>query len=400
MNRDTGLALFLSGGVLSALLALPLITPILPSPVQPQPMLLAPMMDLTPCLLSESEASPQPTAPQGLLKNCNGPQGSAADWVQATLSPLTPLAQAQPTWSWGYTLKVPLLNFVQQSPSGWQIDTKAIDKVVRTIEQTGKPLVLYLFSTHFSTDAPAEKVLAQNPDNLSFTRDGPMAIDRYYGQPLYPWSVARLDNPITALREDVIRALNERLCARPESVRRHIQAITLLGEVHHLFPRFESGMGFASPYRVSDYSPASEAAFQRFLQRRHGSLAQFNQSMGSAHARWQDVRPPSKDIRVEKLQHFHEHLDSFASGLLPLTGWVHVPQASQVAQVHVFINGRLRAKTPVRLDRQDVLAAKPEFGRANVGWRHDLDFSQWPPGIHRIDLGLSLVLRSIKTNTY
>jgi hypothetical protein len=47
-----------------------------------------------------------------------------------------------------------------------------------------------------------------------------------------------------------------------------------------------------------------------------------------------------------------------------------------------------------------VLAAKPEFGRANVGWRHDLDFSQWPPGIHRIDLGLSLVLRSIKTNTY
>lgn len=390
MNRATGLALFLSGGVLSALLALPLITPILPSPSQPRPMLLAPMMDLTPCLLSETESGPPLTAPQGLLKNCLGPQGSAADWVNATLSTLTPSATAQPNWSWGYTLKVPLLNFVQPGPSGWQVDTQALDKVVRTIEQTGKPLVLYLFSTHFSTGAPAEKALAQNSDNLSFTRDGPMAIDRYYGQPLYPWSVARLDNPITALREDVIRALNERLCARPESVRRHIQAITLLGEVHHLFPQFENGMGFASPYRVSDYSPASEAAFQRFLERRHGSLAQFNQSMGSAHARWQDVRPPSKDIRVEKLQHFHEHQDSFASGLLPLTGWVHAPESAQVAQVHVFINGRLRAKTPVRLDRQDVLAAKPEFGRANVGWRHDLDFSQWPPGIHRIDLGLSL----------
>jgi hypothetical protein len=246
MNRDTGLALFLSGGVLSALLALPLITPILPSPSQPRAMLLAPMMDLTPCLLSESEASPQPTAPQGLLKNCNGPQGSAADWVQATLSTLTPsapLASVQPNWSWGYTLKVPLLNFVHPGPNGWQDDTQALDKVVHTIEQTGKPLVLYLFSTHFSTDAPAEKVLAQNPDNLSFTRDGPMAIDRYYGQPLYPWSVARLDNPITALREDVIRALNERLCARPESVRRHIQAITLLGEVHHLFPSLRKRHG-------------------------------------------------------------------------------------------------------------------------------------------------------------
>jgi hypothetical protein len=393
MNRASDLAFFVSGCVLSGLLALPWLIPILPSASQSRPMLLAPMMNLTPCLLSEAESGPPLTATPDLLKNCLGPQGSAADWVHATLSPLTPLvplASAQPNWSWGYTLKVPLLNFVYPGPNGWQVDTQALDKVVRTIEQTGKPLVLYLFSTHFSTGAPAEKALAQNSDNLSFTRDGPMAIDRYYGQPLYPWSVARLDNPITSLREDVIRALNERLCARPVSVRRNIQAITLLGEVHHLFPYFENGMDFASPYRVSDYSPESVTAFQRFLQRRHVSLKHFNQVMGYKHASWGEVRPPSKDIRTEKLENFLEHQDSFASGLLPLTGWVHVPQATQVAKVHIFVNGRLNAKTPVSLNRQDVLAAKPEFGQANVGWRHDLDFSRWSPGIHRIDLGLSL----------
>jgi hypothetical protein len=389
MNRAEGLAFSLSGCVLLVLLVLPWFTPILPSPVQPQPMLLAPMMDLTPCLLSESEASPQPAAPQGLLENCRGPQGSAADWVQATLSPLTPLAQAQPTWSWGYTLKVPLLNFVQQSPSGWQVDTKAIDKVVRTIEQTGKPLVLYLFSTHFSVNAPAEAELAKNPDNLAHTRDGPMPIDRYYGQPVYPWSVARLDNPITQVRETVIQALQERICAQPASVRQHIQAITLLGEVHHLYPAFESGMGFDGPYRISDYSAHSKSAFLSYLQGRYGTLDQLNKAMGSHFAQWSDITPPSKDIRQEKLQHFFEHLDSFASGRLPLTGWVQVPASGPLSRVHVFVNGRLSAQTPVSLSRQDVLEAKPELGHANVGWRHDLDFSKWPSGIHRIDLALS-----------
>jgi hypothetical protein len=359
-------------------------------------MLLAPMMDLTPCLLSESESGRQPTAPQGVLKNCLGPQGSAADWVNATLATLHPPSAPPATWALGYTLKVPLLNFVIPSPNGWQVDTTALDKVVQTIEQTGKPLVLYLFSTHFSVNAQAEALLAQNPDNLAHTRDGAMPIDRYYGQPIYPWSVARLDNPITNTRETVIRALQERLCARPASVRQHIQAITLLGEVHHLFPAFESGMGFSGPYRVSDYSASSQTAFQAFLQQRHGSMARLNQVLGSQFAQWTDILPPGKDIRQEKLQHFFEHQDSFASGRLPLTGWVHLPSATgpdtsttaATTQVHVFVNGRFIAQTPVTLSRQDVLAAKPELGHANVGWRYDLDYSTWPSGVHRIDLAV------------
>lgn len=396
MNRTTCLAFSISGCVLFALLALPWLTPMLPRPVQPRPMLLAPMMDLTPCLLSESEFSPQLTAPQGLLENCRGPQGSAADWVNATLSTLHPPSAPLTTWTLGYTLKVPLLNFVIPSSNGWQIDTTALDKVVQTIEQTGKPLVLYLFSTHFSVNAQAEALLAQNPDNLAHTRDGAMPIDRYYGQPIYPWSVARLDNPITNTRETVIRALQERLCARPASVRQHIQAITLLGEVHHLFPAFESGMGFSGPYRVSDYSASSKIAFQAFLQQRHGSMARLNQLLGSQFAQWTDIRPPAKDIRQEKLIDFFDHQDSFASGRLPLTGWVHLPSATAPdpsttdpsTQVHVFVNGRFIAQTPVALSRQDVLAAKPELSHANVGWRYDLDFSTWPSGVHRIDLAV------------
>ena len=389
------LAFSLASVVLATLLVWPFASSVWTTWSKRPPLLLAPMMDLTPCLLSDGQAAQDPTS-EGSLKNCRGPQGSAAEWVHATLSTLHPPSSPSTAWTLGYTLKVPLLHFVTPSPKGWQVDTTALDKVVQTIEQTGKPLVLYMFSTHFSVDAPAETLLAQNPDNQAHTRDGVMPVDTYYGQPIYPWSVARTDNPITSARETVIRALQERLCARPASVRQHIQAITLLGEVHHLFPAFESGMGFSGSYRVSDYSASSQSAFQAFLQQRHGSVARFNKALGSQFAQWTDILPPAKDIRQEKLQHFFEHQDSFASGRLPLTGWVHLPSGSTSdtsttapsTQVHVFVNGRLVAQTPVALSRQDVLTAKPELGHANVGWRHDLDYSTWPSGVHRIDLAV------------
>ena len=39
----------------------------------------------------------------------------------------------------------------------------------------------------------------------------------------------------------------------------------MLGELHHLFPNFQAGMGFGDKYLVSDYSPASVEGFRAFL---------------------------------------------------------------------------------------------------------------------------------------
>ena len=119
-------------------------------------------------------------------------------------------------------------------------------------------------------------------------------------------------------------------------------------------------------------------------------IAKLNRVLGSDYASFGEVLPPARDIRTEPLKRFTEHIDSFAHGSLPIAGWAHVPQASANAPawVHVYRNGMFIGKTPVSQGRQDVLAARPELGDANTGWRLDMDFRRLPTGLHRIDVFL------------
>jgi len=106
--------------------------------------------------------------------------------------------------------------------------------------------------------------------------------------------------------------------------------------------------------------------------------------IGSNYPDFSAVQPPSKNIRSDKLTHFQEHIDSFAAGVIPVTGWIFAPTGAGV--VKIYLNGKYLSDAPVHLGRQDVRAAHPEFKTADVGWRYDLDFSPLPAGIHQIDL--------------
>lgn len=349
------------------------------------PFFLAPMMDLDGCLLAR-----QPTPVAGhapWLNRCSGPNASAAHLVESTLQALQPDQARAHSWQLGYTLKVSLLALLQPDQNNWRVNLEVIDKLVQTIHDSPRPLILYLFSTHFGADAPIEPVLARNPDNLGQTPAGPLPIDRYYGQVVYPWSVARTDNDITRYRAQVIDALLHKLCQLPANARSRIKGVTLLGEVHHLFPDFESGMGFDKPYSVTDYSATSVADFRQYLRARYSGIEVLNQQLGSRYPSFDSIMPPAKDIRHQPLARFEEHLDAFADGHLPISGWVHVQGVAAV--VKVYLNGALVADAPVHLGRQDVRVAHPEFSTADVGWRHDLDFSKLAPGVYRIDLALS-----------
>lgn len=341
-------------------------------------MVLAPMMDLTPCLLAtEATALTQPCI-----------HGSAAAWVKATLAPL----ENNANWTWGYTLKVPLLQFLvpnaKSDALAWEVNSQAIERVAQTIRDTDKPVIVYLFANHFSTGAPIEKKLSLDANNLAFSPLGPMPVDSYYGEPLYPWSISSTNNDITRYREKVIHALTQQLCDMPSGVVQRIRGMTLLGEVHQMFLQFESGMGFEGPFLAGDYSPASTTGFRQYLQARFKSLHAFNQAMQSQYTQWSEVLPPSKDIRRTPLTRYQEHIDSFSFGSLPVTGWVHVPHAKRPPSVQVYLNGSLTGQAAVQLGRQDVRAAHPEFPTADVGWRYDLDFRKLPAGTHRIDLVL------------
>lgn len=351
------------------------------------PMLLAPMIGvIDSCVMAQPSAVTQDLA--GLQATCTGLDGSAAALVESTLSALQPHGKSLGAYPLGYTLPVPLLQLFRPSADGWAIDHEPVERLVRTVRDTDRPLILYLFSTHFSTDAPLEKALATDPANLAQTRDGPLAQGRYYDAPLNNWSFANTQTELTARRVQAAKALLNALCQLPAEDIAKIRGVTLLGELHHLFPDFEAGMGFSTPYRVTDYSPQSSESFRKFLKKEFLRIEQLNRVLGTDYTSFEEIQPPSRDIRTEPLRRFAEHIDSFAHGTLPVAGWVYLkqPAGAPSAWVHVYRNGTFVGKTQVNQGRQDVLAAKPEFGDTNTGWRLDLDFRRLPTGLHRIDV--------------
>ncbi|TCP11641.1 hypothetical protein [Simplicispira metamorpha] len=365
------------------------------------PMLLAPMFGTFDTCIATPTATPSAgvgnaatartqDGARTLAETCTGPNGSAAALVESTLSALQPPERAQGPYPLGYTLAVPLLQLFRATEQGWALDTERIQRLARTVRDTQRPLILYLFSTHFATDAPLEKALATDPANLAQTRDGPMPTSQYYGAPLYNWTLARTDTPLSAYRVQATQALLTEMCRLPAQDIAKIRGVTLLGELHHLFPDFESGMGFGGSYRVTDYSPASVAGFQQFLRQEFQHIDRLNRRLGANYATFTEVQPPSRDIRTEPLQRYTEHIDSFAHGSLPIAGWAFAPRPAGAppAWVHVYRNGTFIGKTPVNKGRQDVLQAKPELGDANTGWRLDMDFKRLPVGLHRIDVFL------------
>ena len=352
-------------------------------------MLLTPMIGVIgSCVLAQdSQATPDMAE---LQNHCMGPNGSAAALIESTLSELKPRSSVLGPYPLGYTLPVPLLQLFRQGTEGWSIDQDTIGRLVRTVRDTDRPLILYLFSTHFATDAPLEKALTMNLANLAQTRDGPLTQGRYYDSAINNWTFASTQTELTARRVQATQALLEAMCQLPAQDVAKIKGVTLLGELHHLFPDFETGMGFNTPYRVTDYSPQSVDGFQQFLLKEFQRVDQLNRVLGANYNSFDEVQPPSRDIRTERLQRFTEHIDSFAHGSLPISGWAYIkqPEGAVPAWVHVYRNGVFVGKTPVNQGRQDVLVAKPEFGDANTGWRLDMDFHRLPTGLHRIDVFL------------
>ena len=351
----------------------------------PERLTLAPMVGgLDFCLQHRPNTTGEPTLPA----SCQGATGSAAALVEATLASLGPVHS--PDLALGYTLKAPLLDFLRDNAGQWEVDTAAVQRLVQTIRDVPRPVVLYLFSTHFETRSPIESSLASDPSNMAITPQGPLPVDRYYDAKLFPWSVADTTNTISQRRGQVMEAIATELCRQPEDVRARILGVTLLGETHQHFPHFQTGMGFAGPYEVSDYSAGSRQGFRAFLEQRFGQVSRLNAALGSSFPDWGAIDPPAKDIRTQPLQHYWQHMDSFAHGTLPISGWMAPAPAGAVVQDHikVYLNGEFWERTRVGLGRQDVLEAAPELGTANVGWRLDMDFSRLPTGIHQIDLYL------------
>jgi hypothetical protein len=248
-----------------------------------------------------------------------------------------------------------------------------------------------LFSTHFSErGAPIEAALAQDARNLADTPAGPLPVDHYLGRPLYPWSIARLDNGITQRREQAIGALAAALCRLPPAARQRIVGLNVLGEVHQLYPDYAAGMGYGQPYVLTDYSAPSRRGFAAFLRRRFGSVQALNAYLGTDFADFAQAAPPAPVPRREQPDGFWQILDATADGAVPVSSWVHdgARPPGATAWVRVYLDGALAARVPARSVREDVAQARPDLGTASVGWRYNLRFAGLPAGRHQIDVAL------------
>ena len=282
------------------------------------PLLLAPMFNVfDPCN--------DLTEPPAGIGNCNREGGSPAKLIENTLSKLGPRISPNGRFELGYTLHIPLLRLLKREGDQWNVDAAAVKRMVATLHDDDRPAVVYLFSTHFQVGAPIEAALAADPTNMAATANGPMAVDRYYGDAIYPWTFATTNNDLTRRRVQVVDALVDEICKLPQGDRDKIRGITLLGELHHLFPNFQAGMGFQEKYLVSDYGAPSVQGFREFLAARFNTVAAMNAALASDYPSFEAVDPPAKDIRSQPLTRYTEHIDSYAHGTLPIAGWAHAP---------------------------------------------------------------------------
>ncbi|HPZ58856.1 hypothetical protein [Ottowia sp.] len=319
----------------------------------------------------------------------SGRTGAAAlTRLMDTLEPGGPQGKVQV----GYTLTVQLLELYRQDARGvWVLDDKHLDAIMRLMADAKRPLVLYLSSSHFDSIGALPVELVKNPDNLMKLADGQPLKLNYFGYPIHPYTL-RPDEKIDVnhYRYQAMREIARRVRQLPEEVQRLIVAITLMGEVHQLFPDFENGTGNFDHVQVTDYDPRSVADFRAWLQRKYGDITQFNRAHGFDYLGFDKVPAPGKDIRNTTLSSFGEHYDAFAPGLLPVGGWLWDPQG-KVTSLDLYVDGERVGPIERGLNRLDVYRARDDVTTPNVGFRHDLDFSILAPGRHRLQVVVGTV---------
>ncbi|MFY3386499.1 hypothetical protein [Paracidovorax sp. MALMAid1276] len=350
----------------------------------PAPFILAPTVEgLLACDAAERTA--------GLLTlsqaqaHCLQRRESAAPALRKLLDSLEP-GGPRGTVQVGYTVTLQLLALFQRTPKGWEIDNAQVETWMRLITDVQRPVVIYLSSGHFDSTGPLTDELLADSNNLMALRDGLPPKLGYFGYRIAPYTL-RIDEsiPVNRYRYSALDAVAKRILALPIQVRERIVAVTLAGELHHLFPDFEAGMGRHQDVQVTDYHPESVAEFRRWLAREYGTVQAYARATGLPLRSFDEVSAPSRDIRKESLRNFADHFDAHADGLLPLSGWLWDPQG-RVQRLQVHLNGKPLAEVPRGFNRLDVYRALEEITSPNVGFRYELDYSGLPPGRHRVQV--------------
>lgn len=312
---------------------------------------------------------------------------NGAGRINAFLDAIGPKHSPSGRFSLGYTLNLPLMRYFKKIDGLWQLQFDILRHNIRTIIDVDRDVVIYLSANHF-TDANEELVreLAADPKNLMWGRDGPLPPDDYFNHMIVSWTLSDFDAPITKMRAEAFRAALSIIQDLPAEARARIVSISVLGEVHDMFPNFVQGPSQTlSMTQLTDYSPIARNGFHHWLQGKFTTIENLNAAIGGNFADFEHVEPPHRDANHEAVTSRFEHVDLYAAGKASIYGWLYDRIHRPVA-VDVYVDGILQGEAETGLSRTDVTDASEEIGDPNVGFRFDLDYRNLAAGSHLIDV--------------
>ena len=285
----------------------------------------------------------------------------------------------------GYTVTVQLLSLFRKRDDRWVIDATRVQRVMDVLNQLKRPAVLYLAANHFDTSGEITSSLQADPANLMHLADGSVPDSTYFGYKVVPYTLQTDESiPVNRFRFKALRHVAARVAALPRATRHRLVAITLAGEVHHMFRNFEDGMGAYDPVSVTDYSPASVAGFRAWLRTEYRTVVALNRATGGVFRSFDEVTAPGKSM-LSTPGNAIQHFDGFADGRLPVTGWLWDPN-HRTTGLELHVDGRLVAQLRRDFNRLDVYRVLDAVDDPSVGFRDDLDFSGWAPGEYSLQV--------------
>ncbi len=339
---------------------------------QPQrPFVIAPMIEwFGYCAAGGSEKTFE-----AAMHVCNSRKNFGVAELRSTLDAIEP-GGARGQVQVGYTVVLNLLTLQQDG-----VQT-TFDRLSATLAGIDRPVVLYLFGNHFASSTLSKPLAA---DSLARFADQSIPNEKYFGGGVAPVTLD-MSSPLAVnrLRQEALTLVGNWFRGLPDSSKKRIFGITLAGELHHFYDDFSGGVTRYEQIRVTDYSPATTAAFQTWLRGRYPSIDALNKVLGTRHSSFSTVMPPSKDIRGQKTVPISEHFDSYAHGVVSIDGWLETLPPGH--SIRVDLNGQAIGRAEYGLSRQDAYEVVDSIKRAQVGFRYQLDFSKLPRGSHHLQM--------------
>lgn len=312
---------------------------------------------------------------------------TAAANIEAALRKLGPAYSPSGHYALGYTLALPLFDYYQKTKDGWVFRGDYLRQHLKTLDQIDRPAVIYISMNHFTEpDDELSLELSRDKTNLMWAQNGPMTPAQYFGYPTIGWTLVDMEAPINRMRRHAISNLMQEICTMKSTARNKVVGISLLGEVHHMFPDVERGPGFdVSPYEQTDYAPLAKAAFRNWLREKYQTVQSLNIATGYSYGTFDEIQPPTTDVYALSRQKFRNHLDSYASGDVPVYGWIY-EHGKPSPKVAIYLDGVWQGDAESGLNRTDVTDAMPHLRSPNLGFRYNLNFRALSNGRHVIDV--------------